>query len=181
MGRPGQNAENLGDPIERQLEVVVQDHHRAMVDGQPAEAALELVAIDDRAQVAVRCRLVDRQQPQVRSPASMLPTLGVAGAHEEPVRPGLEGAGSTRPRRGRVAELREVLPDGQQRLLRGVLGQIEVEQDPARHGKESTGDLGGNQGVGPGVTALGSDHESGIHALSACRRRSVAAPITRYG
>ncbi len=56
VGRPDRDAEDVGDPLERQVEVVVQDHHRAMVDGEPAEAALELVAIDDRAQVVVRDR-----------------------------------------------------------------------------------------------------------------------------
>jgi hypothetical protein len=35
----------------------VQDHYRAMVDGQTAEAALELVAIDDRAQAIPDRRL----------------------------------------------------------------------------------------------------------------------------
>ena len=43
--RPGRRA--LGDLVERQVQVVVQDHHRPMIDGQPPEAALELVAIDD--------------------------------------------------------------------------------------------------------------------------------------
>ena len=54
VGRPDRDAEDLGDPVERQVEVVVQHHHRAMVEGQAAEAALELVAIDDRAQAVVR-------------------------------------------------------------------------------------------------------------------------------
>jgi hypothetical protein len=47
------DAEDVGDPVERQVEVV-RDHHRAMVDGEPAEAAFELVAVDDRAQVPIR-------------------------------------------------------------------------------------------------------------------------------
>ena len=46
--RPGGDAERLGDLVERHVEVVVQDHDGPMVDGEPAEAALELVAIDDR-------------------------------------------------------------------------------------------------------------------------------------
>ena len=36
----------LGHLGERQVEVEVQDHHRALVDGQSAELALEAVAID---------------------------------------------------------------------------------------------------------------------------------------
>ena len=46
-------------------------------------------------------RLVSRQEANVRCPATFLPALGIAGAHEEPIRPGIEA--------GRVAELREGL------------------------------------------------------------------------
>jgi hypothetical protein len=53
MGRPDRDAEEFGHPVERQVEVVVQDHHRAMVDGKTAEAAFDLVAVDDRAQVVI--------------------------------------------------------------------------------------------------------------------------------
>jgi len=45
--RSERDAEGLGDLLERHVEVVVQDHHGAMVDGEPAEAALELVPIVD--------------------------------------------------------------------------------------------------------------------------------------
>ena len=107
----------------------------------------------------------DRQDPEVGRPAALLPALGVAGAHEDPVRPGLEA--------GRFAELREVLPDGEQRLLRRVLGEVDVAQDPARHGEEPVGDLRGDEGVGPLVAVLGPDHEVDFHASSACRHRSV--------
>ena len=62
-----------------------------------------------------------------------------------------------------IAELRKVLPDGEQRLLRRVLGDIEVAQDPARHGQEPIGDLGGKDRVRLLVTALGPDHEIGVH------------------
>ena len=45
------------------------------------------------------------------------------------------------------------------------LGEVDVAQDPARHGEEPIGDLGGEDGVCLLVTVLGSDHEIGIHAL----------------
>jgi hypothetical protein len=45
-GRPGRDAERVGDPVERPVEVVVQDHDRAMVDGESPEATLELVSIE---------------------------------------------------------------------------------------------------------------------------------------
>ena len=132
MGRPDRDAEDLGDPVERQIEVVVQHHHCAMIDGKVAEPSFELIAIDDRAQVVSSDRLVGWEQPQIRRPAPLLPALAVAGTNEEPVRPSLEA--------GWVAKLRKVLPDGQQRLLRRVLGEIHVAEDPSSDGQESIGE-----------------------------------------
>ena len=48
--RPDRHAENFGDLVEGQVEIMVEDHHGAMFNGQSSETALELVAIDDRAQ-----------------------------------------------------------------------------------------------------------------------------------
>jgi hypothetical protein len=61
-----------------------------MVQGETPEGTLELVAIDDRARAIDHHRFVNRQQPQVRRPTAGLAALGVAGAHQEPIRPGLE-------------------------------------------------------------------------------------------
>jgi glutamate carboxypeptidase len=61
--------------------------------------------------------------------------------------------------------VREVLPDAQQRLLRGVLGEVEITQDPARHGEEPIRDAGGKVGVGLLVSSLSPEHEFGIHRL----------------
>ena len=139
----------------------MQDHHRAMVDGKAAEAALELVAIDDRAQSVARDRLVDRQHVEVRRPVPGPAALGVAGAHEEPIRPGVKAR--------RVAELRKVPPDGQQRLLRRVLGEIGVAQDPVRHRVEAVAHGDGEAREGLFVAALRPEHELGIHPLRTMR------------
>ena len=157
--RPDGDAERLGDLVERQVQVVVQHHHRAMVDGEPPEAALELVAIDDRAQAIRHRRLVGRQEAEVRRPAARPASLGVAGAHEEPVRPGVEAS--------RVAELRKVPPDGEQRLLRRVLGEVDVAQDPVRDRVESVAHGDGEAREGLLVTALRPSDQLGIHAASA--------------
>jgi hypothetical protein len=85
MGRPDWDPEDIGDAVERQIQVVVKYHDRAVVDGQPSEAVLELVTVDDRAQVGVGSLLIDRQEPEIRNPASLFTTLGVAGTNEEPV------------------------------------------------------------------------------------------------
>ena len=89
--RPG--CGGLGDPFDRQVEVVVQDHHRSMFEGQAAEAALELVPVDDRAQVAEARIGSHRQPPQVRCPAA----LPCGPRHSTRAR----GYGQTRPRSGR--------------------------------------------------------------------------------
>ena len=148
---------------ERQVEVVVQNHHRSMVDGEPPEAALELVAIDDQAQAIRGHRLIGRQQAEVRRPATSPASLGVTGAHEEAVRPGLKAC--------RVAELRKVPPDAQQRLLRRILGKAEVAQDPVRRGKEPIGPRGSEGRECPLVAVLREFHEIGVHALFRLRHR----------
>ncbi len=143
-----------------------------MVDGQSPEAALELVAIDDRARAPPRRRLIDRQEAKVRRPVAGPAALGVAGAHEEPVRPGVKAR--------RVAELGKVSPDGQQRLLRRILGEVGVAQDPVRHRVEPVADGDGEAREGLLVTALRPDHQIGVHAPSAAAPRWTRA-LTRYG
>ena len=68
----------------------MQDHHRAMVDGQPAEAALELVAIDDRAQ-AIRA-------PPARQPAGGGGSAPTGGSGDPRRSRHARGAGTTRRR-----------------------------------------------------------------------------------
>jgi len=98
-----------------------------MIEGEPPEAALELVAIDDRAQAIRPVRLVNRQEAEVRRPVASATALGVASANEEPVRPRVKARG--------VAERREITPDGEQRLLRRVLGKVEVAQPADQTGE----------------------------------------------
>jgi hypothetical protein len=137
----------------------VHDHHRTMIDGKPPEAALELVAIDDRARAVRLHRLIPGKQAHIRRQLAGPASLGVAGAHEESVRPGVEAR--------RVAELRKVLPDGEQRLLRRVLGEVDVAQDPVRHRMETVAARHGEACKCPFVAMLRPCHEIGIHASSA--------------
>jgi hypothetical protein len=126
-----------------------------MVQRESPEGTLELVAIDDLARAIDHHRFVNRQQPDVRRPAAGLPALGVAGAHEEPIRPGLEA--------GRVTKLGKVLPDAEQRLLRRVLGQIDVAQNSMRHRQEPIRDGIDQVGECLLVSALCTGHEIGVH------------------
>jgi hypothetical protein len=94
-----------------------------MVDRQASDGPFQLVAVDDRVEPTGLRRLVSRQDPEVRRPLPSPSALRVAGTHEEPVRPGVKAR--------RVAELRQLPPDRDERLLRRILGEIHVPQDPA--------------------------------------------------
>ena len=173
-GRPGRDAEDIGDPVERPVEVVVQDHHRTMVDGESTEATLELVAIDDRARRIHLHRLIRGKQAKVRRPGSFPAPFGVAGAHEEPVRPGVEAR--------RIAKLWKVPPDGEQRLLRRVLGELKIAQNSVRDCMEPIPHGQGEAREGLFVAVLRSSHEIGVHRLFHCEpTMDVAGPFTLYG
>lgn len=126
-----------------------------MVDGEAAETALELVAINHGVGPVGLRRLVRGKQPHVRHPSSFTLPLGIARPDQESVRPGVET--------GRVAELGQVAPDGEKRLLRGVLGKVDVAQDPVRHGVEPISSGQCEAGEGLFVTALCSSHKVGVH------------------
>ena len=106
---------------------------------------------------------IGRKETDVRRPAAGPASLGVAGAHEEPVRPGVKAR--------RVAELRKVSPDGQQRLLARILGKVGVAQDPERHRVESVARGDGEAREGLLVPVLRPSDQLGIHVSSA-----VSAP-----
>src|SRR5947199_6451444 len=102
--------------------------------------------------------------------------LGVAGAHEKPIRPGVKAR--------RVAQLRKVLPDVQQRLLRRVLGEVGVAQNPVRHRMEPATDGHSKARECPFVAVLRPYHKTGVHTTSARERRlgpahssSTGAPV----
>ncbi len=101
-------------------------------------------------------------------PPSCLPPFPVAGTDEEPIRPRLEPF--------RVAKLREPLPDGQQGLLRGVLGQVGVAQDPVRDRQERGRHGGGQAGERLPVSTLSATHELDVHAFLSCGTEPPPVP-----
>ena len=151
----------------------MEDHHCPMVDGKSSEAAFELVAIDDRAQALRHPRLIGRKESDVRRPTARPATLGVAGAHEEPVRPGVKAR--------RVAELGKVSPDGQQRLLARIFGEVGVAQDPERHRVEAVANGDGEAREGLLVTVLRPSDQICIHVSSAVVAPGRSGRFIRYG
>ena len=135
----------------------MQDDHRSVIDRKATKATLQLVPIGDGTGAVRLNRSIRLKQAHVRGPCSGSAALGVAGAHEEPIRPGIEAC--------RVAKLREVSPDGQQRLLRGVLGKIQVAQNSMRNRVEPIASCHGEAREGLFVATLCSSYQIGVHSL----------------
>ena len=134
---------------------MAEHHDRPVIDRELAEATLQLIPIIDKSECVPGRRLVSCKHAEIHRPTSVLSALRVASADEESIRPGVKAR--------RIAKVRKVLPDAEQRLLRRILGEAEVAQDPARHGQEPIAYLGGELGKRLPVTALGSKDEIGIH------------------
>ena len=136
-GRADRDAEHVGDLGQREAVVVLEDEDRPLVGRQTTEPALELVAVGDPAELvrsacgdAVRVCVVG-EEPDDRSAPSLAASLGDACADDDAVVSGLEPVG--------VAQPRQLVPDGHERLLQGVLGETVVAQDPVRDGEQPPG------------------------------------------
>ena len=156
-------AEDVGDLGERQAVEVLEDEDRPLVGRQPAEAALQLVAVGDPPE---RVRLVpaDRvgvgvvgEQPDDRPAAPLAAGLRDAGPDDDPVRPGVETV--------RVAQPRQLVPDRDQRLLQRILGEVVVAQDPVGGREQAAGRQAHQRLEGLLVATRRSRYEVTLHAL----------------
>lgn len=125
-GRSRRNAERLGDLGGLEPDVVVRHEHGAVVRWEAAERLLELVAVDDGERRIHRPRLpgtgvgLELHGRMSTTRACRL----VAAPNDDAGQPGIEPAW--------IAEPRQLAPGDHERLLHGVLGQVEVTQDPPR-------------------------------------------------
>src|SRR4029450_4183055 len=88
-------------------------------------------------------------------PTPAAPSLGVAGMNEDSSAPCLEAV--------RVPQLGQLAPDGQERVLHGVLCEADVAQDPVGHHEQPVAHLMHQAGKGVAVAPLGSPDEVSIH------------------
>ena len=162
VDRADRDLQDLGDPVERDVGVVMEDQHGPVIHRQAADRRLELVTVTTASSPPDADRLVSRQDPQVRRPRAGPTPLRVAGADEESVRPGVKAR--------RVAELRKVPPDRDQRLLAS-----RPRRDRCRAGSCAT-----RRGTSVAMSAASSPKAS----RSPCWARitsSVSTPLIRNG
>ena len=112
---------HLGD---RKPEVVVEDEDGALLNGEPPEGPLEQVAVIHGQVVVGAVRARDGKDPRGLGPPLATPGLGIARVGEDAVEPRFEA--------GWVAQASELGPGRDQGGLDGVLGQVDVAEDPHR-------------------------------------------------
>ena len=131
--RAVRDAERLGHRHEGHARVVMKDEDGALVERQPAEGLLQLVAIRDRSEFVRVARPIDREKAYGRCPAPVARSLRVAGVDEDPVGPRLEVVG--------LPQMRQLPPDRDERVLQNVLGQTGIAQDPSSDPVQRVADL----------------------------------------
>ncbi len=100
----------------------MQDEDRPLVGVEPAEPALELIAVGKiQARVGFRGLAVTEAWISMLPSPFRTPCFAIAGSDEQAVEPGVEAVG--------VAETGDVDPGGDERLLGRILGLLLVAED----------------------------------------------------
>ena len=102
----------------------MEDEDGALPDGEPPEGPLEQVAVVHGQVVVGAVRALDGKDPRALVPPLATPGLGVARVGEDAVEPRFEA--------GRVAQGSKLGPGRDQGGLDGVLGQVDIAEDPHR-------------------------------------------------
>jgi hypothetical protein len=157
LGGPDRDTESFGHFGEWQPDVVVEDEHGALLEGEPPEGALEFVVVVDGHVLARLGRLLDGQDADVDRPATATPGLGVALVGQDPMEPRFEAIG--------ITERPNLAPGGDERCLHRVLGLIGVPKDPTRDRHASVADHAGEGVEGLRVALLRAIHERSVHPL----------------
>jgi hypothetical protein len=108
----------------------VQNEERPWFGRQPSEPAIELVAVGDGQEGVGSGRPVGRQRPKIHDATSLARRLADADMDDELRQPGVEAI--------RIAEAPQVTPGDHQRILKGILGSIDISRDPVGDREEPT-------------------------------------------
>ena len=142
---PRRDAEDLGDDGGLVPEVVAEHQDRTLLRLQPLERAIHDVAIDDAHELVGRDLILEPED--LHAVATPLAT-SMLDAHvgEHALKPEVEPV--------RIAEVRQVAPGDHQRVLQGILGPVDVVQDPPRDGEQAIDATAEQVDEGDLVTAL---------------------------
>jgi hypothetical protein len=170
--RSGGEIEELGDLAGLVAHVVAEHEDRPFVGVEAPEATVELVAIRQGQEIVGRGRIVEREHVEVGDPAALASGVGDADVREESVDPGVEAV--------RIAEVPQVPLGDHQRVLQGILGPIDVPEDPIRDREETVTTALDQVDERRLIPALGCLDEIAIHRLLPAGRPS-GTPSTCIG
>jgi len=122
----------------RKPDVVGQDEHGAVLDGELEKSSLQLVAVRELGEVVPRLLTLHRKVRQLDGTPASTADLVVAGVDEESVEPGVEGTG--------VAETPKLPPGLDDGVLDGIFRGIPIAKDPKRDRVEAVV-CGGRKGI----------------------------------
>jgi hypothetical protein len=171
--RAGRDAEHLGDLGRLESDEMAQHDERALLGREASEATLQLVAIGDAQEVVRRAGKIDWEDPDGRAEASLTPRHGDARPDKETVQPRVEAV--------RIAESGQVTPSDHQRVLDGILGPIDVAEDPLCDREEPVTADTDQVGVGLPIAATSRLNEIAIHLHRSSSALSGAPVRTLLG
>jgi hypothetical protein len=156
-GRPDRDPQgrcNLG-----QLEAVEVAQHEEgpLLDRETAEAALELIPVDDLTELVACARDLDRKDPEVEDAIALTFGIRKAGAHDQAMEPGIEPV--------RVAKAGKVTPGGHERVLERVLRPIDVAEDSLCEREQAVAPNPDQVGVGLTVSVSRRLDEIAVHRV----------------
>ena len=153
--RAAGHAEDLGDRGRLVPEVIAKDEDRTLLHLQSAERAIHDVAIDDARELVARGVIGKLEDLELGVPATISPRMLDAHVREHALEPEVEPV--------RIAEVRQVTPGDHQRVLKGVLGPVDITKDPAGDPVQAIETRTHQVHEGDLVAALRRDHELSIH------------------
>ena len=162
--RPSRDVERFGNLGWGVARVVVEHENRPLFGRQPPESALELVSIGDSEELVGRGRSIDRQDPKVGHATTFTRRLADADTDDETMEPRIEPI--------RIAESSHVTPGDHQRVLQGILGSVDIAQDPMGKPEQPITPRADQVDICLPISTLGRSHEVSIHPAS-----SLTAPV----
>ena len=135
---------------------------------QSPEPAFELVPVDHGQELIGSRRSVDRQHVQIGQMTALTHRRGQTGVDEETAHPRVEPV--------RIAELGQVTPGDHQRLLKGILGSVDIAEDAVRGREEAVGPRAHQVGIGLLVATLGGLHAFAVHRSPSIRPHRALSP-----
>ena len=149
----------------RVAQEVMEHEDRPLFGRKAAEPAVELVPVADGEHVVACGRsVIDGEHPQIRGPATLARRLGDADVDEQALEPRIEPV--------RIAEALQVTPGDHQRVLEGILGPIDVAQDPLGDREQPVGPNADQVDIRLPIPVPCRLDEVAIHgSLSRCRPR----------